>query len=390
MHTAILIGLIGMYVPNATHVRITNPTSHVIALDVNGESIVLAPSQTWDTAGAVRIESEEPLDVRALQQSVHATATVPVLDSRDALDAGFVSLTSDVAWTRAIGIINPQDVEVVVTIANASIAVPANGTHYLHDVTATSFSASKPVLVFAEETNVASGARVITRARSLAFSSKRRSVRVGPIPIVVPEKHTVTLTPSKDATLFEISNGALANGSGIHLFAGMTATNSRRRALLQFDIPSQIPAGSRVTSVSLAMQVSLFASGAETMRLHGVTTSWGEGSSNAGDARDGGGTTSQTGDATWIHATFNNRRWTNAGGDFVSQADASASVAFTGANWTSNAALVARVQAWVDQPANNFGWILLGNESQIRTAKRFDSSEIAGTTKPALTVEFEK
>jgi hypothetical protein len=35
--------------------------------------------------------------------------------------------------------------------------------------------------------------------------------------------------------------------------------------------------------------------------------------------------------------------------------------------------MVADVQSWIQQSANNFGWILIGDESAPRTAKRFDS-----------------
>jgi hypothetical protein len=54
-----------------------------------------------------------------------------------------------------------------------------------------------------------------------------------------------------------------------------------------------------------------------------------------------------------------------------------------------SAGLVADVQAWVNGTAPNFGWILLGNETPIATAKRFDSSENSNTSfRPRLVVEY--
>jgi hypothetical protein len=44
-------------------------------------------------------------------------------------------------------------------------------------------------------------------------------------------------------------------------------------------------------------------------------------------------------------------------------------------SWDSTPEMVADVQSWLDDPATNFGWILVGDESQIMTSKRFDSRE---------------
>ena len=388
MNTVLLLlfAVSGVYVPSATHVRVTNPTSNVATIDMDGKTILLGPLEPYETAGNVRISSHESFEVRAWNETANAIATVPVLDLREALDAGFVPRAYADGWRSTIGIVNPHDAPVVVTFGSRSVDVAPNGVVSV-DVEGSSFTATRPVLVFVEDVHATSGARVITKARASATSSRRRAVRSGPVIVPQPQKQTVTLTPSKDATLFEIGNGSLANGAGIHLFAGATNSNARRRALLQFDIASQIPAGSRVTSATLSMQVSMTISGAEPMRLHAVTKSWGEGSSDAGDSRDGGGTTARTGDATWIHTSFNSTRWTTPGGDFNATADATANVGFGTGTWES---LTSRVQAWVDQPASNFGWIVIGNESRGRTAKRFDSREVAGETKPRLVVEFER
>jgi hypothetical protein len=49
---------------------------------------------------------------------------------------------------------------------------------------------------------------------------------------------------------------------------------------------------------------------------------------------------------------------------------------------------VADVQQWLDQPASNFGWIIIGNESQSGTSKRFNSREFEGSDAPGLEVVF--
>ena len=48
--------------------------------------------------------------------------------------------------------------------------------------------------------------------------------------------------------------------------------------------------------------------------------------------------------------------------------------------------MVADVQSWLDNPASNFGWLVLGDESTIATAKRFDTRESASP--PVLTIQF--
>jgi hypothetical protein len=50
--------------------------------------------------------------------------------------------------------------------------------------------------------------------------------------------------------------------------------------------------------------------------------------------------------------------------------------------------MTARVQAWVDQPATNFGWLLLGDELTNRSAKGLYSREAPANVQPKLTIEF--
>src|SRR4051812_5367000 len=128
---------------------------------------------------------------------------------------------------------------------------------------------------------------------------RRRAVAPEP----APARHRViTLVPSKDNTLYDVPDGSLSNGAGIHLFAGVTGSGSVRRALLAFDIRSQLPAGSHVTRAVLALS-DAGGPGTLPMSLHRVTVNWGEGASNASGGlvfgfSDGRGTAAQPGDAT--------------------------------------------------------------------------------------------
>jgi hypothetical protein len=82
--------------------------------------------------------------------------------------------------------------------------------------------------------------------------------------------------------------------------------------------------------------------------------------------------------------------WANAGGDFLSGASATVEVGDPGAvGWGSTAAAVADVQAWLDFPDSNHGWLLLGEEDAPTTAKRFGSREADDpAARPQLRVEY--
>lgn len=185
----------------------------------------------------------------------------------------------------------------------------------------------------------------------------------------------VTLEPAADNTLYEDANGNLSNGSGDYLFAGSTASGAIRRALVRFDVAGAIPANATILSAELTMHISREAGPALPISLHRALADWGEGASNAG-GEEGAGAPPETGDATWIHTFFDTDFWSTAGGDFESTASATAtSNGLDDMTWGSGGELAADVQGWLDSPADNFGWVVIGDESQASTAKRFDSRE---------------
>ena len=205
----------------------------------------------------------------------------------------------------------------------------------------------------------------------------------------------VTIISDKDNTLYEDDSGALSNGAGINFFAGKTGTNAfgvLRRGLISFDIADSVESGATIESVVLTLTVTKSApgSGSIDVKLHRVTSEWGEGISNAGDTAGGKGAASATGDATWIHTFFNTANWTSVGGDFSSTASASQSVAGVGSyDWGSTSGMVSDVQGRLDDSANNFGWMVVGNESTLQTAKQFGTHEITTTaSRPTLVVSF--
>ncbi len=185
----------------------------------------------------------------------------------------------------------------------------------------------------------------------------------------------VNISASKDNTLYESAAGAFSNGSGYHLFVGQNNHGDARRTLLAFDVAGNIPAGATILSAKLTLYLSkTFKASEQTVALHRVLANWGEGASDA-TGEEGGGANAAAGDATWRHTFFNTQFWTNLGGDYTPAASANQTVADTGSfyTWGSTPEMVADVQGWLNAPANNFGWLLMSNESANGSAKRFDA-----------------
>jgi hypothetical protein len=206
---------------------------------------------------------------------------------------------------------------------------------------------------------------------------------------VVPT--TITLGTSKDNTLFQSSDGSLSNGAGSYFFAGETNGGLIRRGVIAFDIADNIPAGATINSVALQLHMSMTAAGPATVQLARLLADWGEGTSNSDNSGSGQGAPATTNDATWVYRFFNTTStWTNPGGDFVTNASAFTSVGGFGFyTWGSNSQMVADVQGWLNNPGSNFGWIVLGDEAQNQTAKRFDSKENSTpANRPMLTIDY--
>jgi hypothetical protein len=198
----------------------------------------------------------------------------------------------------------------------------------------------------------------------------------------------INITPSKDNTLYEYdpAEGDLSNALGFHFFAGENALGEIRRGVLAFDIGGSIPAGSTITSVTLSLNMSRTAlSDPRTVELHKLIADWGEGTSMA-SGEEGDGAPATPNDATWRHRFFDTIFWMTEGGDFSSVVTASQSVGAIGEYMWSSAQMVADVQSWLDNPASNFGWLVLGDESTSISSKRFDTRESASP--PVLTIQY--
>jgi spore coat protein A len=208
----------------------------------------------------------------------------------------------------------------------------------------------------------------------------------------------VTINPIQDTTIADgidpqSGEDFTDNSSGAcdDFFSGTTDDDFARRALLRFDIEGSVPPGATITGATLTLTVNKSPDTQEAaMALHPLSRSWGEGTNDCGPKGGGQGFDAEagSGDATWTHAEFDTVAWTSPGGDF-GDLSASALVGFDNGNqgvWSS-ATMVSEVQAWLDNPTANDGWILVGDEARSRTARRFYSRE--GTAPPTLLIEFD-
>jgi spore coat protein A len=198
---------------------------------------------------------------------------------------------------------------------------------------------------------------------------------------------TVTAQAVMDTTLYEETPSA-SDGAGAYLFSGNNGDSDARHGLIAFDIGAVVPAGSTIQSVELGLYVSRTRLGASSFSLYKMTAPWGEASSNP-SGNEGAGVSAAEGDATWSHRRWPNTPWATPGGDFDPTVKASTVVGEAGQYYAwSDAGMVGDVQAWLDDPVHNFGWIVIGDSTDAGTAKQFGSHDGSRTVSPRLTIVF--
>jgi hypothetical protein len=199
---------------------------------------------------------------------------------------------------------------------------------------------------------------------------------------------TIVLTPTKDNTIYGPTDKS--DGLGDELFAGRSGKGDVMRALLAFDVAGALPAGVVINSATLSLTVTTPQSHASTVNVFTLLADWGQGVSSA--PRGGAaGAAATTNDTTWTTRFFNvpGTAWATPGGDFAPTVRASQFI--TGSTVTADlfsVALAADVQAWLDNPSANFGWMLRAqDEVSTGIAIRFDSRE-AAVGRPALAIDY--
>ncbi|MEE8458403.1 MAG: DNRLRE domain-containing protein [Phycisphaerales bacterium] len=234
------------------------------------------------------------------------------------------------------------------------------------------------------------GLRLYTSRRATGPAAAWMAVVLAGVSAPIAVAEVAVLTATRDNSIFDNGN---SNGAGDAIFSGRTGDFGGQvvqRGLMAFSVADGVPAGSRVVSVNL--NLSLIATspngGPASYALHRLTSDWGEGTSFA---VGGTGAPPTPGDATWTNTFFPDQFWTLPGGDFLETVSASqtAGPLLGRYTWGTTPTLVADVQAMLDDPANDFGWILIGDEITPFSAKKFGSKDgLNESLYPTLTIEF--
>jgi hypothetical protein len=198
----------------------------------------------------------------------------------------------------------------------------------------------------------------------------------------------VSIPSARDNTLFDLVADTLSsNGAGPYVLVGRNSQGIIRRGLLRFPVADSLPSGATIESVELRFHVSQ-SSGAlpRTLAVHRLLADWGEGTSSSSG---GGGASPTAGDATWLHRFFPDVAWSQPGGDYAAAPSATHAPGDNGDYVVTGSQMVLDVAEWLAAPAGNFGWVLLGDESAVSTARRIHSRENPATgTRPVLVITY--
>jgi hypothetical protein len=188
----------------------------------------------------------------------------------------------------------------------------------------------------------------------------------------------VTVAATADTTIY--SNN-VNNSGGAHSFgiAGIANNGNVRNMLLLFDL-SGIAPGSTVSSATLDLSVSQIGNTGGNFELFRVDTSWGEGNETGNQ-----GSAASAGDATWNEAEFGSTSWSTPGGTFFAPLLDDVSITSVGTStFDSTANFTSAVQAMVDDPTQNFGFLISSQDSN--SAIRIGTRE--GGAPASLTIEI--
>ncbi len=180
--------------------------------------------------------------------------------------------------------------------------------------------------------------------------------------------------------------------------AGTTQNYTTNRGLMKFDLTSAIPAGSKILSVLLTVEVTGQPDepwNTSHFGLHRMLRDWGEGD-NFAPSKLGQAAPAGTNEANYTHRfAFTSETWGQPGGqaglDYVPSPSSTTFIYQAGDPYTfdSTATLVADAQLWLDQQGTNFGWMLIvQNETENFTARRFGSRE-SGSDAAKLSVTYQ-
>ncbi len=222
---------------------------------------------------------------------------------------------------------------------------------------------------------------VSTRNRALHRLTSAGLVLLFGLATVPSHADVVNLPLAADTFIISAAPDANAGAQGwfdAGTDGGNLGSPGVRRGLLRFDL-SSIPAGSTVTSVVLRLMVVKvpgFGGAVDsTFDLFRLQADWAEGAKTGNN-----GFLATAGEVTWNSRIHGSATWTapGAASDAVTTASASTAVgstAYTPYSW-SGGGVISDVQFWLENPAQNFGWLMRSQaEGTPRTVRGFASRQ---------------
>lgn len=208
---------------------------------------------------------------------------------------------------------------------------------------------------------------------------------------------SITVAASADTAIFSFNPGnnfgALADVplGPINRDANAQGFFPQGRMLVRFDLAGKLPSSARVNSTRLEITVlrERSSGAALTIDAHRLLVPWSEGTGTGSST----GAAASAGESSWLNRIQGTAAWTQpgaaAGSDYSPSASSSAVIDNAGSYpFPSTTSLVADVQAWLDNPSLNHGWILLPRAPmQKGSAKRIVTREDASDW-PALTIDY--
>ena len=206
---------------------------------------------------------------------------------------------------------------------------------------------------------------------------------------------TGNFIPAADTSLLEVSpSNNLGGYFGMN--SGTTQNGPRTRALMRFDL-SSLPTNTVVQSATLTVHVTqqpIDGYDFTAFGLHRMFRPWGEGD-KIPVTQPGQGVPATAGEATWLHAFYPTNQWTEPGGQpgtDYSSIESSFEIIYDVAGspyiFPSTPELVDDVQAWINKPATNHGWMFrCADELPRFTARRFGTREDANNA-PLLELKY--
>ena len=128
--------------------------------------------------------------------------------------------------------------------------------------------------------------------------------------------------------------------------------------------------------------------------VHRLLQSWGEGTTIVTDNGGGMGAPAMTGDATWLHRFAFSETWGSPGGaagiDYKPEFSGSIFIFDLGLyQFEGTPDMIGDIQYWLDNPTNNFGWMLMTESEELPfTARRFASREDLNGGGPKLIIDY--